>query len=734
MYEPHPNLNPHGAIGQPSPSIGVIGKQSQAIDNFSPAPAAAHARQLVTSLSQGGRPRTPINRDRDISGNRDVLSMGETREQGNMESDLTNLLAQARLHRTGLFSDREIHSQPHSPSRTESQSRSQSQSPMQPQRQYQFQPQSQEKDDTTGGIDDFRKRWERESGEGGKRFDEETWDRNGVRLGMSTVQRQGRGSPAPGGFGIGLSGVGMGSGFGLGGVGAVSGGTQSKTTTGTIPSYQSFMDKISPVSSAQYRPSLSPSNHYLPSSTYGNQASSQSQPYSRPQTPSHTAAPTTLLAGLGGQNDTATQITRHLESLTILLNPLVTQADEVERLRKEVEMWKSEWARAERERKRLEDKVGGMGMDLEKAVGKRTDNAGPSFTAVLINGDDLIFQDTYLQSGFKGGQLAAKHLLSSISNLAVGTSLSRASNMGFITEEVILGLDGLPVNRDKGRDNSDGGDGAKTEKGGREMGNVVVQIFVNKRGLGEILVKHFVQTILFNELTFWEIVCDIGQGKEASDAKIREYLRLYASNAQCRSIILGASHDNGYANVLSTLEEVPPPLPSFTSITADSISAIQAGDSPDLISSVSSVGGISFSSVVAGSPKDKESDIAGSYNATIRDNATTATPTRNISLTAIEKAGISTPKREEEESEEEIEEFEYEWGSGAQFKGRSDLASGFAPVSGKKKASAPYSRVGGKDREMDDEWTEMTPKKKTKGKRKEAAEYVRSLKPRPCHT
>lgn len=56
----------------------------------------------------------------------------------------------------------------------------------------------------------------------------------------------------------------------------------------------------------------------------------------------------------------------------------------------------------------------------------------------------------------------------------------------------------------------------------------------------------------FTELIFCGIVCDVGQGKEASDAKIREYLKLYASNAQCRSIILGASHDNGYANILSS--------------------------------------------------------------------------------------------------------------------------------------------------------------------------------------
>lgn len=97
-------------------------------------------------------------------------------------------------------------------------------------------------------------------------------------------------------------------------------------------------------------------------------------------------------AGTGGQNDTtATQITRHLESLTILLNPLLAQADEVERLRKEVEMWKSEWARAERERKRLEEKVGGMGMELEKAVGKSRDVSFIFIFIFLLTAPPLIF-------------------------------------------------------------------------------------------------------------------------------------------------------------------------------------------------------------------------------------------------------------------------------------------------------------------------------------------------------
>lgn len=51
-------------------------------------------------------------------------------------------------------------------------------------------------------------------------------------------------------------------------------------------------------------------------------------------------------------------------------------------------------------------------------------------------------------------------------------------------------------------------------------------------------------------------VVDVGHGKEASDSKIREHLKLYASDAQCNTVILGASHDNSYAPVIASLDTV----------------------------------------------------------------------------------------------------------------------------------------------------------------------------------
>ena len=55
--------------------------------------------------------------------------------------------------------------------------------------------------------------------------------------------------------------------------------------------------------------------------------------------------------------DVATDVQTHFSALGGLLHGLLGEREEVERLRKEVEMWKGEWGRVERERKRLESAV-----------------------------------------------------------------------------------------------------------------------------------------------------------------------------------------------------------------------------------------------------------------------------------------------------------------------------------------------------------------------------------------
>lgn len=66
---------------------------------------------------------------------------------------------------------------------------------------------------------------------------------------------------------------------------------------------------------------------------------------------------------------------------------------------------------------------------------------------------------------------------------------------------------------------------------------------------------------------------DVGAGKERADHKIRETLRLYLPNAQCKHVFFGPTHDNGYVTVLEeykrdyasrlTLIETRPAEPGF---------------------------------------------------------------------------------------------------------------------------------------------------------------------------
>lgn len=89
------------------------------------------------------------------------------------------------------------------------------------------------------------------------------------------------------------------------------------------------------------------------------------EPFGDMQMQHHQAAPNPLMPigpsppqpGVPLIRDPAGQVAHHLMSLSTLFNPLLLQSDEVDRLRREVDMWKGEWARVDRERKGLEDVV-----------------------------------------------------------------------------------------------------------------------------------------------------------------------------------------------------------------------------------------------------------------------------------------------------------------------------------------------------------------------------------------
>ena len=50
----------------------------------------------------------------------------------------------------------------------------------------------------------------------------------------------------------------------------------------------------------------------------------------------------------------AEQIAHHVSALSGLVGPMIASADDNERLRKEVEIWKLEWNKAEREKRKVQ--------------------------------------------------------------------------------------------------------------------------------------------------------------------------------------------------------------------------------------------------------------------------------------------------------------------------------------------------------------------------------------------
>jgi hypothetical protein len=89
-----------------------------------------------------------------------------------------------------------------------------------------------------------------------------------------------------------------------------------------------------------------------------------------------------------------------------------------------------------------------------------------------------------------------------------------------------------------------------------------VTIYFNKSGLLETLVAHNKCTseqfeafcVGFSQASPRFLMIDVGPGKEAADAKIREYLQTYTRFPQTLRVFFGGGHDNGYASTLTALE------------------------------------------------------------------------------------------------------------------------------------------------------------------------------------
>ncbi|KAF2101400.1 hypothetical protein NA57DRAFT_72843 [Rhizodiscina lignyota] len=136
------------------------------------------------------------------------------------------------------------------------------------------------------------------------------------------------------------------------------------------------------------------------------------------------------------------------------------------------------------------------------------------FALALIDGDGAIFQDALLQSANEGGSDAAHKLHTEIKNHL--QSIYAASSSWAVCVQIFINLEGLAK---------------KLYSCGIVKSVTDMYAFARAFSLNQPL---------FN-------IVDVGSGKERADHKIKEMLRLFIANQQCKHVILGGiSHDNGY--------------------------------------------------------------------------------------------------------------------------------------------------------------------------------------------
>ncbi|KAK0634678.1 hypothetical protein B0T17DRAFT_586418 [Bombardia bombarda] len=139
------------------------------------------------------------------------------------------------------------------------------------------------------------------------------------------------------------------------------------------------------------------------------------------------------------------------------------------------------------------------------------------YVIVLIDGDGLLFKESFIRQGLEGGKKAA---------YALRTAILKECGQHATGVEVIakayanLSRLGRAMRRDGSIDN-------------------------------EADFKDFTLGFTQGKATFDFI--DVGQGKERADNKIKETAKWHLRNFNCKQVILGFSHDAGYAPFLDEL-------------------------------------------------------------------------------------------------------------------------------------------------------------------------------------
>ncbi|KAK6955608.1 hypothetical protein Daesc_003250 [Daldinia eschscholtzii] len=211
---------------------------------------------------------------------------------------------------------------------------------------------------------------------------------------------------------------------------------------------------------------------------------------------------------------------QHHASDELLIRDLIKYSDSVEShfhhqvnvLEKKISDLQLDLNSSERIRRDVQLKLN----DLETKLGYIPDRN--TYIAVLIDGDGLVFKDSFVRKGFEGGKKAANELIKAINEKF--NSIETTSVTVFVT--ILANVSGL---------------GKAMKRHGCLHDSNILHDFV----MG------------FNQANVSTTFVDVGSDKELADAKIQDSFRFHLRNFNCKKAVLGVSHDAGYAPFLANI-------------------------------------------------------------------------------------------------------------------------------------------------------------------------------------